>query len=158
LSGQDAVVHAVSPFSGPGQGFAELDPDFFVTAAGALLHGMTETEVRRLLVVGLFATLPDAEGRPVMDDPAFFPPEIRPFAAAHAAGLDRLRACDGAVDWLMLTPPALLETAARTGRYEIGGPILPPPSARLSYADLAVAIVDEIETPRHHRTRVTVFG
>jgi putative NADH-flavin reductase len=159
VRGHDAVVHAVTPFSGPEQGFADLDPEFFVKAAGALLHGLAEADVPRLLVVGLFANLKDADGRPVMDDPSVFPAEIRPFAAAHAAGLDRLRAQDTEVDWLMLTPPALLEPdGPRTGRYQVGGETKPPASARLSYADLAVAMIDEIETPRHCRTRVSVFN
>ncbi|MFB9834066.1 NAD(P)-dependent oxidoreductase [Actinoallomurus acaciae] len=158
VRGHDAVVHAVSPFTGPEQGFADLDPEFFVTAADALLDGMAAAGVPRLVAIGLFANLKDASGRPVMDDPAAFPPEIRPFAAAHTAGLDRLRERDGTVDWLMLTPPARLEQAERTGRYAVGGEAAPAPDAHLSYADLAVAIVDEIETPRHHRTRVSVAG
>jgi uncharacterized protein len=66
---------------------------------------------------------------------------------------------DTVVDWLMLTPPALLESAGpRTGRYRIGGETMPQSTtAQLSYADLAVAVIDEIDTPRHHRTRVSVF-
>ncbi|MEV7884865.1 NAD(P)-dependent oxidoreductase [Streptomyces sp. NPDC002817] len=104
--GHLAAVHAVSPFSGPEQGFGALDPDFFVKAADALLGGLTAAGVRRLVAVGLFADLLGADGRPVMDDPAAFPPEIRPFALAHTAGLSRLRAegDGGRVDWVMLTP------------------------------------------------------
>lgn len=159
VRGHDAVVHAVTPFSGPEQGLADLDPEFFVKAADALLHGLAGTDVPRLLVVGLFANLKDADGRLVMDDPSVFPAEIRPFAAAHTAGLDRLKAQDTVVDWLMLTPPALLELdGPRTGSYQIGGETAPPVSARLSYADLAVVMIDEIETPRHHRTRISVFN
>jgi putative NADH-flavin reductase len=110
-------------------------------------------------VIGLFANLKDADGRPVMDDPAVFPAPIRPFAAAHMAGLERLKAQGKPVDWLMLTPPALLELdGPRTGRYQIGGETAPPASAHLSYADLAVATVDEVEMPRHHHTRVSVFN
>lgn len=160
-SGHDAVVHAVSPFSGPEQGFADLDPEFYVKAADALLHGLAEARVFRLVLVGLFANLKDTRGRLVMDDPANFPAEIRPFAVAHTAGLNRLRAAEGtAIDWLMLTPPALLERGGpRTGRYQIGGETVPQPtSAHLSYADLAVAMIDEIDTPRHHRTRVSIFN
>ena len=153
--GHDAAVHAVTPFTGPDQGFADLDPGFFVTAADALLDGLASAGVPRLLVVGLFANLLDATGRPVMDDPAAFPAGIRPFAAAHTAGLDRLRERDTVVDWLMLTPPARLEPGPRTGRYRLGGDTVPP-SDHLSHADLAVAMIDEIETPRHHRTRVSV--
>ncbi|MFG1681103.1 NAD(P)-dependent oxidoreductase [Nonomuraea sp. NPDC049269] len=161
VSGHDAVVHAVSPFSGPEQGFADLDPEFYVKAADALLHGLAEARVPRLVLVGLFANLKDARGLLVMDDPAAFPAEIRPFAVAHTAGLDRLRAAGGtAIDWLMLTPPALLEQGGpRTGRYLIGGENAPQStSAHLSYADLAVAVIDEIDTPRHHSTRVSIFN
>ncbi|MFC4530403.1 NAD(P)-dependent oxidoreductase [Sphaerisporangium dianthi] len=160
VPGHDAAVHAVSPFSGPEQGFDALDPRFFVKAADALLGGLAEARVPRLVLIGLFANLNDAGGRPVMDDPSVFPAEIRPFAVAHTAGLERLRAAkDSPVDWLMLTPPALLDAAGpRTGRYGIGGETAPgPASARLSYADLAVAVIDEIDTPRHRRTRVSVF-
>jgi uncharacterized protein len=159
VRGHDAVVHAVSPFNGPEQGFGDLDPEFFVKAVDALLDGMAETDVPRLLVAGLFANLKDPGGRLLMDDPAVFPAEIRPFAAAHTAGLDRLKTRNSVVDWLMLTPPALLETdGPRTGRYQIGGETSPPASAHLSYADLAVAMIDEIETPHHHRIRVSVFN
>ncbi|MEU4830667.1 NAD(P)H-binding protein [Streptosporangium sp. NPDC023615] len=161
VPGHDAVVHAVSPFSGPEQGLAGLDPRFFARAADALLQGLTEARVPRLVLIGLFANLDDARGRPVMDDPSVFPAELRPFAVAHAADLDRLRAVkDTDIDWLILTPPALLEvTGPRTGRYRIEGEAVPQPKdAHLSYADLAVAVIDEIDTPRHHRTRVSVLS
>ncbi|WP_030614909.1 NAD(P)-dependent oxidoreductase [Streptomyces fulvoviolaceus] len=160
VGGHVAAVHAVSPFSGPEQGFDSLDPEFFVKAADALLGGLAASGVRRLVAVGLFANLLGADGRPVMDDPAVFPPEIRPFALAHTAGLRRLReAADGPVDWLMLTPGGGLEqAAARTGRYRLGGERVPDGAAVLSYADLAVAVLDEIETPTRHRTRVSVCG
>ncbi|CAG6391073.1 NAD(P)H-binding protein [Streptomyces cocklensis] len=157
--GQAAAVHAVSPFTGPEQGFAGLDPEFYVKAADALLQGLADAQVPRLVVVGLFANLRTGDGGSVMDDPALFPPEIRPFARAHEAGLRRLGAAETAVDWLVLTPPALLEAdAPRTGRYRIGGETVPEAgAAHLSYADLAVALLDEIDTPQHHRTRVSVF-
>ncbi|MEV7339800.1 NAD(P)H-binding protein [Streptomyces sp. NPDC093544] len=63
------------------------------------------------------------------------------------------------VDWVMLTPPARLEYGApRTGRYRFGGETAPDGTAHLSYADLAVAVLDEIEAPTLHRTRVSVFN
>jgi hypothetical protein len=182
MGGQAAAVHAVSPFSGPEQGFDSLDPEFFVKAADALLAGLAGAGVRRLVAVGLFANLLGADGRPVMDDPAVLPPEIRPFALAHTAGLRRLREAtegttgdggageggeredrtsegESGVDWVMLTPPARLEHgAARTGRYRLGGETAPDGAAHLSYADLAVAVLDEIETPTRHRTRASVFN
>ncbi|WP_326557873.1 NAD(P)-dependent oxidoreductase [Micromonospora sp. NBC_01796] len=158
----DAVVHAVSPASGP-EALARLDRfdgQFFVRAADALRQGMAEAGVSRLVVIGLFANLDGVDGRPVMDDPALFPATLRPFARAHTDGLDRLRTTGGALDWVMLTPPAMLSAdSPRTGRYRVGGDAVPPSeSAWLSYADLAVAVLDEIGTPRHHRTRVSVYN
>ncbi|MGW3788134.1 NAD(P)-dependent oxidoreductase [Micromonospora chokoriensis] len=157
--GHDAVVSAVSPASSPEAlaALGRLDGQFFVDAVDALLHGMTEAGVRRLVLVGLFANLKDEHGRLILDDPASFPEHLRPFALSHTAGLDRLRTVDTSVDWLMLTPPAMLDAAGkRRGRYRLGGDTVTG-SASLSYADLAVAVVDEIETPRHHRTRVSIF-
>ena len=159
--GVRAAVHAVSPFSGPDQGLQNLDPDFFVKSSEALIEGLAKARVPRLVLVGLFANLRTPAGTLIRDDPAAFPSEIRPFARAHDAGLAPLRALgpDG-LDWLMVTPPALLDVnAARTGRYRVGGEtLLEPANARLSYADLAVAILDEIDVPRHHRTRISVLG
>ncbi|MEW2286474.1 NAD(P)H-binding protein [Streptomyces sp. NPDC047841] len=161
-AGHAGAVHAVSPFSGPEQGFDTLDPGFFVKAADALLEGLAAAGVGRLVAVGLGANLLGADGRPVMDDPGAFPPAIRPFALAHTAGLHRLRERgDGPVDWVMLTPAGYLEhSGARTGRYRVGGERLPggDPEPWLSYADLAVAVVDEIEQPVRHRKRVSVFN
>ncbi|HEY1179789.1 MAG TPA: NAD(P)H-binding protein [Phytomonospora sp.] len=150
----DAAVNAVSPVSGPEElaAWKDFDGQVFARAADALLAGGAP----RLVAVGLFANLLGADGTPVHDDPAAFPPELRHFALAHTAGLERMRAHEGGTDWLMLTPPALLDVdGPRTGAYRLGGEGLPA-SDRLSYADLAVAVVDEIESPRHHRTRVSV--
>ncbi|GAB3808047.1 NAD(P)-dependent oxidoreductase [Micromonospora zhanjiangensis] len=158
----DAVISAVSPASGPAAlaALGRLDEQFFVKAVDALLTGMTRAGVRRLVVVGLFANLRNEDGQLILDDPAAFPEQLRPFALAHTAGLDRLRGAETTVDWLMLTPPANLDaTAPRLGRYRIGGDTVPRSGlVGLSYADLAVAVVDEIEHPRHHRTRVSVSG
>lgn len=155
VPGHDAAVHAVSPFSGPEQGFAALDRDFFVKSADALLAGLEAAAVPSLLLIGLFANLRKPDGTPVMDDPALFPERIRPFALAHTAGLERLRAAVTPVRWLMLTPPAALDPdGPRTGRYAFGDGALT--DAPLSYADLAVAVVDEIEHPTR-QGRVSVF-
>ena len=159
--GHDAVVSAVTPASSPEAlaALGHLEGQFFVDAADALLHGMTEAGVVRLILIGLFANLQDEHGQLILDDPASFPGHLRPFALAHTAGLDRLRSVDTSVDWLMLTPPAMLDAAApRRGRYRLGGDtVTASGSTTLSYADLAVAVVDEIEAPRHHRTRVSSF-
>src|SRR3954466_9247148 len=105
--GHDAVVNAVSPASGPEALAAlALDAQFFVKGVDALLAGMASTYAGRLVLIGLFANLQTRDGRPLFDDPEVFPVQLRPFALAHTAGLDRLRNADTSVDWLMITPPA----------------------------------------------------
>jgi putative NADH-flavin reductase len=63
------------------------------------------------------------------------------------------------LDWTFLSPPALLAPGERSGGYRVGGEDLLMAGAQpagISVADLAVAIVDEIEQPRHVRARFTV--
>ncbi|MEJ2853770.1 MULTISPECIES: hypothetical protein [unclassified Saccharothrix] len=50
----------------------------------------------------------------------------------------------------------LRDDGTRTGRYRTGGG--EAPGSPLSYRDLAVAVVDEAVSPRHHRTRISVFS
>ncbi|MEU4619233.1 NAD(P)H-binding protein [Actinoplanes sp. NPDC023801] len=157
VAGHDAAVNAVSPASGPeALENSTLDAEFYVKATDALLGGLAAAGVPRLVVIGLFVNLLDGAGNPLYDDPAVLPDEFRQFALAHTAGLERLRAADTPVDWLMLTPPAQLDAEGpRLGTYRTGGET--GGGTHLSYADLAVAVADEIETPRHHRTRISIF-
>lgn len=53
-------------------------------------------------------------------------------------------------DWTYLSPPALLEDGPRTGGYRRGTDTLltdPDGGSRISAADLAIAVLDEIERP-----------
>ncbi|MFH8383045.1 hypothetical protein ACH4E7_19170 [Kitasatospora sp. NPDC018058] len=45
-------------------------------------------------------------------------------------------------------------TAPGTGRYRVGGPQVLGP--RIAQADLAVAVVDELTAPAHHRQQIAV--
>lgn len=142
-AGHDAAVSAV---------YAPV-PDFFATATTALVGGLTEAQVPRLLSVGLASVLPTASGALLMDTPGY-PQEYRSFYLEHAAGTDVLRTAPDALDWLVVSPSGDFDhQGSRTGRYATA----PADAAnRISYADLAVALVDEIEQPRHHRTHLGV--
>jgi putative NADH-flavin reductase len=145
-AGHDAAVHAAARLDVPAE-------RFFPVAARALVGGLARAGVHRLVVIGIGTVLETEPGVAVHDAPDF-PAEYRAFSLGHAAQLDVLRAADGGLDWLVLAPPptVLDDEAARTGRYRIDGTRVLPGGASFSYADLAVAIVDEIETPKHHRT------
>lgn len=150
--GHDAAISAVYD--------AAARPDaFFTGAARALLDGLPRAGVDRLLVVGLASVLADAGGVPLMDTPGY-PQEYRAFYLAHAAGAAVLRASTKAVagtpDWLIVSPAGDFDHGGtRGGSYRTAPATV---DSRISYADLAVALLDEIETPKHHRTHIGVEG
>ena len=96
-----------------------------------------------------------------VDTPAFtshVPANVVPGAQAARDALTALRG-NANLAWTFLSPPALLAPGERSGRYRVGGEQLlmaGEAPAGISVADLAVAIADEIETPRHVRARFTV--
>ncbi|MEU8176034.1 NAD(P)H-binding protein [Microbispora hainanensis] len=145
-AGHDAAINAAVRLDVPSR-------EFFAAAAHALLDGLGRAGVGRLVLVGIGSALETAPGVMVHDAPGF-PVDGREFSLGPVAQLGVLRDADTAIDWLVPAPPA-----ARTGRYRIGGSQILPGgdgSASFSYADLAVALVDEAETPKHHRTLAAV--
>ncbi|WP_116205708.1 NAD(P)-dependent oxidoreductase [Amycolatopsis circi] len=146
-AGHDAAINAAAVY---GEG---TDPDaFFTGAARALVTGLPQAGVGRLVAVGLSALLPTADGTRALDSG---PAEFRPFCLAHAAGLEVLRAEGAGLDWVYVSPVGDFDHEGdRSGRYEIGERF--DFSAKISYADFAVALLDEIENPRHLRVHLAV--
>jgi putative NADH-flavin reductase len=156
VRGHDAVVSAFNP--------GWDDPDLyaqFIKGSSAIEAGTAQAGVKRLLVVGGAGSLFVAPGVQVVDTPEFaalVPPNVVPGAKAARDALTTLRA-NTTLDWTFLSPPAQLAPGERTGKYRVGGEDLllaDGHPAGISVADLAVAIADEIETPRHLRARFTV--
>ncbi|MEU8250039.1 NAD(P)H-binding protein [Nonomuraea sp. NPDC048916] len=144
-TGQDAAISAAADLSAPPH-------DFFTTSARALTTGLKNAGVRRLVMVGLASIMPGASGAPLMDEPGY-PNEYRSFYLGHAAGLDELRTSD--LDWAYVAPAGDFDhDGTRTGRYRIAEH--GDQASRISYADFAIALLDEIETPRCHRAAVSV--
>ncbi|MCE1234926.1 MAG: NAD(P)H-binding protein [Hyphomicrobiales bacterium] len=159
--GVDAVVSAFNP----GWADPEIAPKFTV-GAKAIDDGVIASGVKRLLVVGGAGSLFVAPGVQLVDTPEF--PEFIRAAAAAARDLhtDYVAGRAGVgLDWTFLSPPVGFgphdpnNAAARTGAYRVGGDevmFAGAAPATISRADLAAAIVDEIETPKHIRRRFTV--
>lgn len=142
LAGHDCVVLSVKF-----QGF-----DF-----EAALGTVRKSGVARLLVVGGAASLEVSPGVVLLDTPDF-PDFIKPEATPARAALDRLRT-ETAIDWVFLSPSVFFGPGERTGKFRIGGDQLLTAAdgkSHISYEDFAVALLDEIETPKHHRARMTV--
>ena len=160
-SGARALVSAVTPFSEPPASFDGFDTGYYAQVVDTLIEAALEAGVARLVVIGLFASLRSPAGGMVADDPAGFPPPFRPFAHAHAAGVDRLRETGAGLDWLVLAPPPNLTLdVVPAGGYSLGDATLDPrlSSAPLSYQDLARAAVDEIDNPTRHQAHTAVYG
>jgi uncharacterized protein len=150
-AGHDVALSAVNiPSDGP--------ESFYVDVTRALLDGLARAGVGRLLVVGGAGSLEVAPGSRLMDLPDF-PAEFQAGAHAHSLSLALLRDVDSPVDWVYVSPGAYFDPAGhRTGSYRIGADQLltnPEGNSHISYADFAIGLVDEIETPRFHHTRVT---
>ncbi|TDE32532.1 NAD(P)H-binding protein [Actinomadura sp. 6K520] len=144
-AGHDAAISAAADLSVPPH-------EFFTASSRALATGLAKAGVPRLVVVGLASILPGASGVPLMDEPGY-PNEYRSFYLGHAAGLDELRACD--LDWAYVAPAGDFDhSGPRTGRYRIAEH--GDPASRITYADFAIALLDDIETPRHHRAAISV--
>ncbi|MFF4378672.1 NAD(P)-dependent oxidoreductase [Kitasatospora sp. NPDC001547] len=147
-AGHDAAVNASARLDLPAE-------EYFTAAARALVEGLGRAGVGRLLVLGIATTLEVSPGVRVMDDP-LFPAEYRLFSQGHVAEFELLRSAATDLDWLMVVPPMDLNAEAEaTGRYRgaVGAVV---GQGRISHADLAVALLDEIETPQHHRVQWAV--
>ncbi|WP_395365086.1 NAD(P)-dependent oxidoreductase [Streptomyces sp. YH02] len=148
--GHDAALNASVRLDVPSE-------EYFTTAARALIVGLEEAGVARLLTLGIATTLETGPGVRIMDAPEF-PEAWRTFAQGHAAEFDLLSAEAGpGLDWLMVVPPLDLNAEAEvTGGYRTAvGTVLDGPG-RIAHADLARALLDEIDQPRHSRVQLAV--
>ena len=156
VEGVDAVISAYNP----GWESPDLYARFLAGTRG-VLNGVKRAGVKRVLVVGGAGSLLVAPGVQLMDTPDFashVPPGIIPGVQGARDALTLIRA-EPTLEWTFLSPPAKLAPGERTGRFRVGGDDLlmnGSEPAGISVADLAVAIVDEIERPTHIRARFTV--
>ncbi|MFD3580996.1 NAD(P)-dependent oxidoreductase [Streptomyces sp. NPDC058683] len=113
----------------------------------------------RILHMGGGASLLNADGVRFFDTPGF-PEEFKPYAIGQIQALDAYLGLGDDVTWTYLSPPPVhFAPGERTGRYRTGldHPVTGEDGqARISYEDYAVALVDEIEHPRHLNRRFTV--
>jgi len=161
------TAEGVTPIAGDASDAAALAP--LLTGADAvisalhfdipmetLLTAVREAGVPRLLITGGAASLEAAPGVRVIDTPEF-PEEWKPFALGGIVALDTLRGVAD-VDWTFFSPAAFIEAGPRLGRYRTGGDQLVTDAngdSKISFADYAIAMVDELEQPKHSRTRFT---
>lgn len=132
-----------------------------VTAGRALIEALKGTDTRAIIVGGAGSLYVDeAQTTKLIDTPEF--PEIFvPTAKGQGRNLQDLEATQG-ITWTFLSPSADFNAeGVRTGSYQSGKDNLLVNSngnSYISYADFAIAILDEIENPQHINERFTVVG
>ncbi len=117
--------------------------------------------VRVGVIGGAGGSLIDEGGERLVDQPSFTE-EYKPEALEAIGILEDLQSGPASRDWFYIHPAGgfgALNPGERTGEYRVGGDVLvtdPDGESYISGPDLAVAVVDEIESPKHSRERFTV--
>ena len=120
----------------------------------AVIEAIRKSGVRRALIVVGAGSLLRADGRLHFDHMPTPSPSSKPATVA----LEKLRKVDD-FDWTAISPPASIKPGERTGKFRLGADTMIVDSddnGRISREDFAVAILDEIESPKRVRQRFTV--
>ncbi len=114
----------------------------------------------RLVIVGGAGSLyVNKEHTTVVSDGPDFPPQFLPLAKAQGKALEELRGRND-VQWTFISPAGDFQAEGeRTGEYILAGEELTLNSrgeSIISYADYAIAMVDEITKGNHIQQRISV--
>lgn len=144
LAGSDAVVSAL------GIGASRQPTVVYSTGIANVLKAMGSQSISRLAVISAAPVGPRTE-QPFLQRHLLMPVLDRVFGSTYddmRRMEDRLRA--SAVDWVALRPPRLVDKPA-TGRYRVDATGPPPKGRRITYADLATALLDALDNPDLYR-------
>lgn len=154
--GKDAIISAYNP------GWA--NPNIYEETLEnypKILEGAKKSGVPRLLIVGGAGTLFVKPGLRLMDTgtlPEAWLPGVKSMGKFYLDTLTK----EKDIDWVFLSPAANLgnlQYGKRTGKYRTGKDDLlvdEKGDSFISVEDYAVAMIDELENPRHHKERFTV--
>lgn len=153
LQHYDAVVNAfAAPFG---------EEHHHVEAGNVLIEALKDAPGTRLIVVGGAGSLyvDEAQTVKVVDTPGF-PDFVKPTALNQSKNLEILQGTEG-LQWTFISPSANFAVGERRGAYTAGKDQLLVNSkgeSYVSYADYAIAVVDELEQPQHIGERFTVVS
>ncbi|WP_148357836.1 NAD(P)-dependent oxidoreductase [Peribacillus simplex] len=133
-----------------------------VEAGRILIEAMKGAPQTKLIVVGGAGSLfvDEAKTIRVLDTPEF-PKEYYATAFNQSKNLGDLQNATG-IQWTFISPSAFFDPQGnRTGGYKLGKDNILVNSkgeSYVSYADFALAVLDEIENPQHINQRFTVVA
>ncbi len=151
IAGAEVVVAALSP---RGDNAGKLRDAYRSLAQAAATNGA------RFVGIGGFSSLRPAEGAPRFAEGDDLPPEFAAEAREMNDILADLATGSVDVDWLFVSPAAEFGSHApgeALGRYRVSGEVAlfdKDGKSAISGADFARAVLDEIETPTHHRAQI----
>jgi uncharacterized protein len=148
IKGADAVVSAYAP--------PPDNPDALIGVTEREIAAVKKSGAKRLLVVGGAGLLEVAPGVTLIKS-GHLPAEYLPIATSHEKALGVLRVSD--INWTYLSPAAYFVPGERTGKFRLGTKELVSDAkgeSKISFADYAIALVDEIEKPAHERGSFSV--
>ena len=151
--GADAVISAYNP------GWKNPDIAKETTLVyKAILEGVRKAGVKRFLVVGGAGSLLISPGKRIMDSgliPESYLPAVRALADVYLIDLT----AEKSIDWVFFSPAGIIEPGQRTGKFRLGKDdmiVNEKGESKISVQDYAVAMIDEVEKPTHHRERFTI--
>ena len=140
VRGCDAVISAVH----------------FDIPAKTFVQGLEKAGVDRLIVTGGAASLNTAEGKRLYDS-EHFPDFLKPIVKPAIDFLDELRG-EKKLNWTFFSPAQNFVVGPRKGEFRLGKDELVSDAegkSEISYADAAIAMVDELEQGNNPRGRFT---
>ncbi|MCY9016770.1 NAD(P)-dependent oxidoreductase [Priestia megaterium] len=134
----------------------------YVEAGRVLVEALKDTLNTKLIVVGGAGSLfVDEEKTTRLMDTPDFPDFVLPTAVNAGKQLEELQKTDS-ITWTYISPAGFFDPEGkRTGSYKVGKDhviLNSKGESYISYADYAIAVVDEIEKPQHVNERFTVVG
>lgn len=151
--GKEAIISAYNP--------GWTNPDIYEETLRnypLILEAAKQSGAKRLLCVGGAGTLFCAPGLRVVDSGAI-PDAI--MGGVKSLGEFYLNTLmnEKDIDWIFFSPAGTLEPGKRTGKFRLGKDDLIIDEngiSHISVEDYAVAMVDELENPKHHCERFTI--
>jgi putative NADH-flavin reductase len=157
LRGHDAVIHAYHPGRTVG---ADVIFDMCMKGHRSIIQAAKDAGLTRLLGVGGAASLKTAAGVEYIDSPLWNKDfDANRNAILGTRALYYLLKDEPTLDWVFLSPSVMLRPGKRTGVFREGKDHVlfdTEGNSSISLEDYAVAMINELEQPRHHRERFTV--
>lgn len=147
LAGNEAVITSYNAH----------DAATYLKAIHAIINATKKAGIKRLIAVSGAGSLEIAPGVQLLDTPEF-PAEWKEGASATRDAFHVIKATDD-LDWTVLSPAMMIQPGERTGKFRLGKDQVvfdDKGESKISTADYAVALIDELEQPKHIKQRFTL--